>query len=524
MANTSDNGAHERQEPTRFASTATQAPKPVLRRLEQRIGNMRIRLKLMVFHNVFFVLLAFTIYLAIIPALESRLSQAYQREVQLLQALLVASTNDTRQMPVWQPYEHEQGSAAQLGMPEEIVRWLEVHPGEVWHSPGKSDYVYHKRRSSDLYVRVRLPQSHFREMLAEARWAVTLVIGATYIVGVIVLEFFVLPLYVYRPIHLLLHADRASTSGDREHELVPDGAIPDDELGDLMRSRNLTVSMMREQEHRLAQALGQLRQATDDLTTKNQQLETARQNLLDQDRLASLGLLSASVAHELNTPLTVLRGSIQKLREQVDDPRAQLRLQRMERVTDRLGSISSQLLDFARARKTQTSPISLSPLIAESWELVAIDDKASLVHMHNLVDDTVIIQASPDRMIQVFVNLLRNALHEINISGHIWVSAKPCATDPKRIVVRVEDDGAGFSEQILPHLFEAFVSTRLDAHGTGLGLTVAEGIVNQHGGSMRAYNRVEGGACVELSLLAATAHEAREWAAEASLRHGGEPQ
>ncbi len=508
MANTSDNAPSARPPSQGTLPQNPMPPRPVLQRLERRIGNMRIRLKLMVFHNLFFLLLAFTIYLSIIPALETRLNSAYQREVQLLQTALTVSGGDVRQMPALQQYEREQGGAAQLGMPEAAVEWLDDHPGQIWQSPEKSVYLYHKPRSSDLYQRVKLPVATYREMVAQARWAVTLVLFATYVMGVLVLEFFVLPLYVYRPIHLLLDADRASTSGDRNNELVPEGSIPDDELGDLMKSRNLTVRTMREQEDQLAQALAQLRQATEDLTTKNQQLETARQNLLDQDRLASLGMLSASVAHELNTPLAVLKGSIQKLREQVVDSRTDQRLQRMERVTDRLHSISSQLLDFARVRHSATSPVLLAPLIDECWELVAIDDKAGQVHFQNLVGSSAAVQANPDRMSQVFVNLLRNALHEITVSGHIWVSATLAPADPTRVVIRVEDDGAGFAEQLLPHLFEAFVSTRLDAHGTGLGLTVAEGIVHQHEGSIRAYNRAEGGACVEIVLPAAMAEAA----------------
>lgn len=474
--------------------------RPVLERIERRIGNMRIRLKLMVFHNVFFCLLALTIYLSIIPVLESRLDAAYQREIQVLQALLAAPMQEPRNLSALKPYEREQGSAAQLGMPEEIRQWVDQHPGEVWHSPGKSVYLYHKDRSIDVYQRVRLPQETYRKMLSDARWAVTLVLLATYVLGVLVLEFIVLPLYVYRPIRMLLDADRASTSGDREHEFVEDGSIPDDELGDLMRSRNQTIRGMRDQERQLAEALEQLQQVTTDLTRKNQQLEAARQNLLDQDRLASLGLISASVAHELNTPLAVLRGSIQKMVERAPDEQSLARLQRMERVTDRLRAISSQLLDFATVRRTESMRVPVRQLIADCWELVSIDDKAQQVKLWNDADPEIAVAGNPDRLGQVFVNLLRNALHAINVSGNIWVRMDRDAADPKRVVIRVEDDGPGIAESLLPHLFEAFVSTRLDSHGTGLGLTVAEGIIQQHGGTIRAYNRAAGGACLEVEL------------------------
>ena len=461
---------------------------------------MRIRLKLMVFHNVFFLLLAFTIYLSIIPALETRLDSAYQREAQVLQAILATPSTDARRANALQQYDREQGTAAQLGMPNDVREWVDTHPGAVWHNPGKSAYLYHKDRSSDLYQRVRLPRDVYRKMLAEARWAVTLVLLATYVLGVLILEFFVLPLYVYRPIHQLLDADRASALGDRNRELVDESTIPDDELGDIMHSRNPTVRGMREQERQLAEALEQLQRATADLTTKNLQLQAARLNLLDQDRLASLGLISASVAHELNTPLAVLKGSIEKLAERATDQLTRDRLARMARVTDRLRSISSQLLDFARVRNINSQPVGLRELVVDCWDLVSIDDKAGQVQLWNLVDPAHLVQGNPDRLGQVFVNLLRNALHEITMSGNIWVRSAMRENDSGRIVVCVEDDGPGIAESLLPHLFEAFVSTRLDSHGTGLGLTVAEGIIQQHGGRIRAFNRPDGGACLEVEL------------------------
>jgi signal transduction histidine kinase len=476
--------------------------KQILERLERRIGNMRIRLKLMVFHNVFFCLLAFAIYLSIIPVLEKRLDEAYRRETQLLrQALADAPTVQTTYSAFAQ-YDLERGTAAQLGMPGEVQQWLDARPGAVWHNPEKSAYLYHKDRSSSLYLRVKLPQERYRQMVRAARWAVTLALAATYMLGAVILEFFVLPLFVYRPIELLLQADRASTSGDLDHELVPNQAIPDDELGDLMRSRNKTIQSMRDQERELAHALQELQRVTDDLTVRNQQLETARQNLLDQDRLASLGLISASVAHELNTPLAVLKGSIQKLLEQSADSPTHERLLRMQRVADRLQSISSQLLDFAAVRKQDTTPVPVRGLIDECWELVSIDDRAAGVHFANEVRHDDWVCGNPHRLGQVFVNLLRNALHEINEAGSIWVRSSRLPGNPSRIVVGVEDDGPGIPDSLLPQLFEAFVSTRLDSEGTGLGLTVAAGIVQQHGGTIRASNREHRGACLEVELPA----------------------
>ena len=148
-----------------------------------------------------------------------------------------------------------------------------------------------------------------------AKTTLFIVLGAIYILAVLVLETTIMPLYVYRPLRLMLEADQATQHGDRDRELIDEAFIPGDEIGQIMRSRNATIIELRKRE---------------------EELEEALRKLEAQDRLVSLGLLSASVAHELNTPLTVLQGSIEKLTETTDDPATLERLARMLRVTQRI--------------------------------------------------------------------------------------------------------------------------------------------------------------------------------------------
>ena len=108
-----------------------------------------------------------------------------------------------------------------------------------------------------------------------------------------------------------------------------------------------------------------------------------------------------------------------------------------------------------------------------------------------------------DRLVQVFVNLLRNALIAVDPGGSVTVCAQPSWCDGQRAWrIAVEDDGPGIPKDVLPDIFNAFVSSRLDARGTGLGLTVAQGIVDQHGGTIHASNRSGGGARLEVVLKA----------------------
>jgi signal transduction histidine kinase len=312
-----------------------------------------------------------------------------------------------------------------------------------------------------------------------------IVLGGIYILAVLVLETTIMPLYVYRPLQLMLEADQATQHGDRDRELISEAFIPADEIGHIMRSRNATVMELRKRE---------------------EDLEEALRKLEAQDRLVSLGLLSASVAHELNTPLSVLQGSIEKLTETSDDTATLERLARMLRVTQRIRRISESLVDFSRVRKQHMEPVPLRHLIDEAWALVAIDKKAAAAHFVNQVHSGDVVTGNSDRLVQVFVNLLRNALYAIPASGDINVVSRRLNRNSQPwISIAVEDNGPGIAPDVLPDIFEAFVSTRLDAKGTGLGLTVAEGIIHQHGGTIAASNRSEGGACLEVTLPASGA-------------------
>ncbi len=384
-------------------------------------GNLKVRPKLMVLHNLFFLVLTTTAYFTLIPLYEQ----------------LVTDT----------------------GMHQMVLE----HPGASAQAARQSQ----------------------RSALTQAKVRLFLVLGILYMLAVILLESVIMPRYVYRPLGRMLSADSATQAGDREGELIPESEILEDEIGQIMRSRNDTVEALRRREDELAAALRRIE---------------------EQDRLVSLGLLSASVAHELNTPLAVLAGSIEKLIETNQDSHTQERLARMQRVTQRLRRISESLVDFSRVRKTQMEATALRPLIEEAWALVAIDEKSSHVDFVNHASSEHSVVGNPDRLLQVFVNLLRNALNAIGGegAGRIEVRSKREQRDGRAaIVLTVEDNGQGIPAYVLPDIFDAFVTTRLDAHGTGLGLTVAEGIITQHGGTIAASNRPQGGACLEICLPAA---------------------
>jgi len=461
-----------------------------LRGISRRFGDLRVWPKFMVLHNLFFIVLTCAVYFSLIPLVEKRLAMARSREV----SLIVRTFQAQGQQDVSQElaeYDLRHGSATELQIPEAAREWLYEHPGQVWRREAESDFLYRWQPATGPFYRLRLPLSFYDEVLESIKILVFAVLGLVYVLAVLMLELMILPKYVYQPLRLLLAAEEASLRGDLKGEIIDESFIPGDEIGKIMRSQNEMIRELRRREEDLAQTL--------------QRLEDAKRNLESQDRLVSLGLLSASVAHEMNTPLAVLHGSIEKLLETVDSPATQSRLQRMIRVTLRLRKISEALLDFARARRQSMEPVELKPLVDEAWGFVAIDEKSPDVAFENRVPEGCAVVGNSDRLAQVFVNLLRNSLQAAPCrNGRITVQARATRMDSRpAVAITVEDNGPGISDEILPEVFEAFVTTRLDSHGTGLGLTVAEGIVTQHGGSITATNRSGGGAKLEILLPAA---------------------
>jgi signal transduction histidine kinase len=376
------------------------------------------------------------------------------------------------------------GSAQELQLPAEAQGFLTDYPLAAYrHHQDAREYLFRRLAEPGRYQRVEFPSDAYDSFTRRVRLTLFFVLGAIYLLSVLALEFLIMPRYVYSRIRMMLDADRAVRENRRGDEVIEPDRILDDEIGQIMHSRNVTVQALRQHEDELAKAL---------------------ETLEAQDRLASLGLLSASVAHELNTPLSVLLGSLEQMAEQPCDTPTRQRLDRMLRVTQRIKKISESLIDFARVRRDVFEPVRLQPLIQEAWDLVGIDEKASAVHFTNSIGLIDTAMGNGDRLIQVFVNLLRNALNAIKPGGHIEVHSFLTLESGRRwLHLKVEDDGPGIPPDVLPEIFDAFVSTRLDSRGTGLGLTIAEGIISQHGGTISAANRASGGACIEVKLPAA---------------------
>lgn len=455
-----------------------------------RLSGMRIRKKLILLHTSFSLTLALALLLALRPAVQELVQASERRQATIAMALLAASPDAAPRAQI-EDVTLRVGSAEELALNPDIAAAARSQPGEdvsaVTYAGWPQLVRFDPEREKFLVAAARSASA--RDTVKKLYALLTVALLAVYCMIAVMLEMFVLPRQVYGPIRRMLFADQALQAGLRSSEIIDERYIPQDELGEIMRSRNSSILRLRSKEQALAEALDQLESVAMELKRKNHLLETARRNLADQDRLASLGMMSAGIAHELNTPLAVLKGEVERL---CADPTAPTRRQAdlMLRVVGRLERLSESLLDFARARPPHRSRVLLRPLIEESWSLVRINRNAAGIELRNTTPPSLEILADEDRLSQVFVNLLRNASDAMEGRGRITVSTEESVRDGERWVsIRIADTGPGIDPEVLPRLFEPFTSTRMDAHGTGLGLAVSEGIIREHAGVILARNR-----------------------------------
>lgn len=472
------------------------------RRSQRRAGllaGMRIRKKLIFLHTLFSLSLAAVLLVALRPAVQGIVREAETDEAMLLlrQAAEVIEREPIALADVVALLASDrvrvsvdQRAAAALGAGVEAL--ARAQPGRPLPtgSTGAVAWLGPPEQGRLVVVHARIPQA--RRAVVRLYGFVVVALLAVYALVAASLEVFVLPQQVYRPIRRMLDAERAVQEGRAESEIIPESEIPADELGEIMRLRNESIALIRQHERDLADALARLEEVANDLKRKNHLLETARQNLADAGRLASLGMMSAGIAHELNTPLAVVKGLVERLAARPQRSADEAEVALLLRVVGRLERLSESLLDLARARPPQKTPVDLHAAAREAVTLVELDRRPGRIRFENRVPEGLVLDADADRLVQVLVNLVRNAVDamENGSGGSIEIAAERAERDGTPWVsIRVLDDGPGIDPAVLSRVFEPFVSTRLDARGTGLGLAVAEGIVREHGGVLLARNR-----------------------------------
>jgi signal transduction histidine kinase len=200
------------------------------------------------------------------------------------------------------------------------------------------------------------------------------------------------------------------------------------------------------------------------------------------EELVSLATLVAALAHEIGTPMGVIRGHAELLESSVSDERGRVRLHTIREQIDRISHIIQTLLNMARPTARDDSEVDLVSLLRETLAFLAEKLRANAVEVALELPARATLRGSADKLQQLFINLVMNAIDAMPSGGKLAVLVRELDAD--RIEVVVRDSGHGMAPETVARIFEPFYSTKGQGRGSGLGLVVAQGIVSDHGGSM----------------------------------------
>jgi signal transduction histidine kinase len=301
--------------------------------------------------------------------------------------------------------------------------------------------------------------------------------------------------WINRPVRRLTEQAERIGTGDFSTAVTVSGR---DELAALAG----TIDRMRSQ---LAESRQTEQAATE---AKLQALEKLRHT----ERLATVGRLSAGMAHELGTPLNVISGRAKLIAGQDLSPEETARSARIiGEQAERMTGIMRQLLDFARRGQARKQPVELSGLIKGTLDLLAPTARNQGIDLYwEAEEGSLTVNADPGQLQQVLLNLAMNGIQSMPGGGRLSLQLKKdCTSTPPEgkaaedgpwCCIRVEDRGVGIAPENLPQIFDPFYTTKEVGQGTGLGLSIAYGIAEEHGGWIEVASTPGEGSCFSVIL------------------------
>ena len=370
---------------------------------------------------------------------------------------------------------------------------LQIDPGRVLKE-GEGVEGYANSPGQLIYYRVEPVFNSAHELvgafvLGRQGWGMSRTIDArrnriilTTSMLVFLLCFFILIIVrqsISQPIRELIERIREIGKGHWEQRIEVSGR---DEVSSLAEEFNRMCEKLQETYNRLIQ--------------EQQERLSLEKNLRHSERLASVGQLAAGLAHEIGTPLNIIAGRAEHLlRRQRSPDEANENLKIIRSQIDRITGIVRHLLEFSRRKEPVLRSVDISALLTNVQRLLQhqIEEKRVAVAL-DLGAALPEIQADPELLQQVFINLYLNSLHALNPGGTITIRAdltEDGESQPEGskgticLKVAFEDNGPGIAPEHIDRVFDPFFTTKDVGEGTGLGLSVSYGIVKEHGGDIR---------------------------------------
>ncbi len=326
-----------------------------------------------------------------------------------------------------------------------------------------------------------LDKALFKQGLALTAYVIIFVLAVSLFLGIINYKI------VTNPVHELSKGMEHAAGGDLDYSVQIKSV---DEIGVLAVTFNSMIKDLkaaRDQREKWTQTL------QDEIEKKTEEIRKTHANLVQTEKLASLGRMAAGVAHEINNPLTGVVTFAHLLKKQFppDSPHAQ-DLDIIIEQSERCSKIIKNLLTFARATPSEKGKVSINDVLSRTIFMVQNQEKFHHIKFNtNLEASQFVIVGDSSQFQQIFLNMFINAADAMGGRGNIFVATRTISEHGKTFVeIEFTDEGAGIKEEDMAKLFEPFFTTKPVGKGTGLGLSVSHGIVKHFGGSIKVKSEV----------------------------------
>ncbi|HZQ96817.1 MAG TPA: ATP-binding protein [Candidatus Sulfotelmatobacter sp.] len=307
---------------------------------------------------------------------------------------------------------------------------------------------------------------------------------------------------VARPVKALQRGTERLAEGDLGYEIEVKYS---DEMGDLARSFNQMSRQLKAEHTENVAWTSTLEQRVEQ---KTRELKRAHEHALHTEKMASIGKMAAVLAHEINNPLSGILTYAKLLRKYVDHAdKGESRRQEIRDSLDliasesrRCGDLVKNLLTFSRTTPMNLQPTNLNQVIEQALRLVQHQLELSGIHVEEQLEPGLpLIPCDGAQIEQVLLALLMNAIDAMPQGGNLWISSA-WSSEANQVRIVVRDDGAGIPPEILPRIFEPFLTTKETGRGVGLGLAISHSILERHNGTITVHSEAGRGTTFTVTL------------------------
>jgi two-component system NtrC family sensor kinase len=339
------------------------------------------------------------------------------------------------------------------------------------------------------------------QQLAQSSWQI-LAYDVLAMVGIAVLSWLFIRRMVDRPLKQLEAGTERLSSGELGYQIELQSH---DQIGDLAASFNSMSLQLRGANE---QMVSWARTLEDRVEEKTRELRRAHDEVLHVETMASLGKMAAVVAHEINNPLSGILTYSKLIKKWIDHDQVsnEKKIEAMQSLdliaseSRRCGDLVKSLLSFSRTSPMNVQPTDVNPVIQQCVMLLRHNLDLASIQLHlTLADGLPKLQCDPAQIEQVLLALIVNAIDAMPRGGNLWLESSLRA-EGAMVAISVRDDGSGIPPEILSKIFEPFVTTKEQGHGTGLGLAVSRGIIERHSGKISLQSELGKGTTVTITL------------------------